>query len=88
MDEAGWELWRQDDNGNRYLIAHFATRDVADAERRRFEALGHGQTHWVERADGSADPPGRASSARQANENPADQGDPRTGRSADRRVDE
>ncbi|HEU4885448.1 MAG TPA: hypothetical protein VFT45_24585 [Longimicrobium sp.] len=46
-DASGWELWRQDDNGNRFLIGRFATPDAAEAEQRRFEALGHKQTYWV-----------------------------------------
>jgi hypothetical protein len=35
------ELWRQDDNGNRFVIARFDTAEAAEAEQRRFEALGH-----------------------------------------------
>ncbi|HEX6038802.1 SPOR domain-containing protein [Longimicrobium sp.] len=45
-----WELWRQDDNGNRFRIARFGSREAADAEQRRFEALAHKQIYWVERA--------------------------------------
>jgi hypothetical protein len=49
-----WELWRQDDNGNRFRIARFSSREAADAEQRRFEALAHKQTYWVQRGpDGS-----------------------------------
>jgi hypothetical protein len=44
---AAWELWRQDDNGNRFRIARFPTRATAEAEQRRFEALAHKQTYWV-----------------------------------------
>lgn len=49
-DETGgaWALWRQDDNGNRFRIARFGTREAADAEQRRFEALAHKQIYWVE----------------------------------------
>lgn len=47
---AAWELWRQDDNGNRFLIGTFGAREAADAEQRRFEALAHKQIYWVERA--------------------------------------
>ena len=47
-----WELWRQDDNGNRFRIARFATEAAADAEQRRFEALAHKQIYWVQRRDG------------------------------------
>jgi hypothetical protein len=46
-DASGWELWRQDDNGNRFVIGRFDTADAAEAEQRRFEALGHKQTYWV-----------------------------------------
>lgn len=45
---AAWELWRQDDNGNRFLVARFASRSAADDEQRRCEALGHKQTYWVQ----------------------------------------
>lgn len=45
--EAGaWELWRQDDDGNR--IARFDSAQAAEAEQRRFESLGHKQTYWIE----------------------------------------
>ena len=47
-----WELWRQDDNGNRFVIARFDTSEAAEAEQRRFEALGHKQTYWVQAAAG------------------------------------
>ena len=47
-DASGWELWRQDDNGNRFVIGRFDTANAADAEQRRFEALGHKQTYWVQ----------------------------------------
>jgi hypothetical protein len=49
-DAGGWELWRQDDNGNRFLIGRFGTAQAAEAEQRHFEALGHKQTYWVQPA--------------------------------------
>ncbi|WP_420129608.1 hypothetical protein [Longimicrobium sp.] len=49
-DEAGWELWRQDDNGNRFVIGRFDSSEAAEAEQRRFEALAHKQTYWVQPA--------------------------------------
>jgi hypothetical protein len=49
----GWELWRQDDNGNRFLIGRFGALEAADAAQRRFEALGHKQTYWVQPAAAS-----------------------------------
>ena len=43
-----WRLLRQDDNGNRFVLATFASRSDAEAQRRAFEARGHKQTYWVE----------------------------------------
>lgn len=57
--DGAWELWRQDDNGNRFRIGRFATEARADAEQRRFEALAHKQIYWVERReDGGGDEDG------------------------------
>jgi hypothetical protein len=41
------ELWRQDDNGNRFLVCFFVDR--AAAERRLAELTGnpHKQTYWI-----------------------------------------
>lgn len=56
--ENGWELWRQDDNGNRFVIGRFDTVAAAEAEQRRFEALGHKQTYWVQaRSNAGQEPP-------------------------------
>lgn len=51
-DGAAWELWRQDDNGNRFRVARFGAKTEAEAEQRRFEALAHKQIYWVERGTG------------------------------------
>ena len=48
--EPRWELWRQDDNGNRALIQRFARRAEAEDRLRDFEARGHKQTYWIEEA--------------------------------------
>jgi hypothetical protein len=45
-----WELWRQDDNGNRVRVARYGSQDAARAELARFEALGHKQIYWLEDA--------------------------------------
>jgi 8-oxo-dGTP diphosphatase len=47
-----WLLRRQDDNGNRYEMARFETRAQAQAAAARFEARGHKQLYFVERAPG------------------------------------
>ncbi len=42
-----FELWRQDDNGNRFLVATYGNRDAAE---RRLSALTrslHKQTYWI-----------------------------------------
>jgi hypothetical protein len=51
-----YELWRQDDNGNRARIAVFATEAEAERERAMYEARGHKQMYWVERAEDAAVP--------------------------------
>ena len=43
-----WELWRQDDNGVRVLIANFDDREMAFAALARFESQHHKQTYWLE----------------------------------------
>jgi hypothetical protein len=46
-----FELWRQDDNGNLFLIGVFADR--ADAERQLAELMRnpHKQTYWIAEQD-------------------------------------
>ncbi len=44
-----WELWRQDDPGNVFLMATFRTEEEANAECARYEAKGHHQHYWVSR---------------------------------------
>lgn len=43
-----WQLWRQDDNGVRALVASFTGFTKAEAALARFEALGHKQSYWLE----------------------------------------
>jgi hypothetical protein len=49
---ARWELWRQDDNGNRDRIGTFETHAAAQRALDRFEALGHKQIYWLEERAG------------------------------------
>ncbi|WP_169734286.1 hypothetical protein [Hamadaea tsunoensis] len=44
-----WVVWRQDDNGNRYIVAKHETREAAEAQAQEMEARGHKQTYWVEK---------------------------------------
>lgn len=45
-----WSVWRQDDHGNRFLVA--VTDCKADALKLEaaYEAKGHKQMYWIERA--------------------------------------
>ena len=52
---AGWVVWRQDDNGNRYVVRRFPSDEACTADARlraealaaEMEARGHKQTYWV-----------------------------------------
>ena len=43
-----WELWRQDDNGVRLLVACFEDQEAAMIALARFESQHHKQTYWIE----------------------------------------
>lgn len=42
-----FELWRQDDNGNRFLVGTFADRAAAEARQRQLTRAIHKQTYWI-----------------------------------------
>lgn len=42
-----FELWRQDDNGNRFLVSTFTNLDDAELELGTFESKGHKQHYWL-----------------------------------------
>jgi hypothetical protein len=43
-----WTVWRQDGNGNRYIVEHHTQRAVAETQAAEMEARGHKQLYWVE----------------------------------------
>ena len=45
---SAWVVWRQDDNGNRYVVRRCASKTEAEALAAEMEARGHKQTYWVE----------------------------------------
>ena len=45
-----WEVWRQDDHGNRFLVTVARCRSDAARLADRYEAKGHKQLYWIERA--------------------------------------
>ena len=48
-----FELWRQDDNGNRFLVGTFADRAVAEERLAELTRTVHKQTYWICEADRS-----------------------------------
>ena len=47
-----FELWRQDDNGNRFLVASFPDRGIAEERLNELARALHKQIYWItERAD-------------------------------------
>ena len=43
-----WVLWRQDDNGNTFVVSTHASLESAEDARRSYEARGHKQRYWIE----------------------------------------
>lgn len=52
MNESGtvlpWLVIREDDNGNRYRVGRYATRDEAQQIVDTLDDRGHKQLYWVE----------------------------------------
>jgi len=42
-----WQLWRQDDNGNRFLVGDFATRELAECRMAELASGHHKQFYWI-----------------------------------------
>lgn len=49
MDRSGqvFELWRQDDNGQRFLVATFASLQGGEARLGELTRALHKQTYWI-----------------------------------------
>jgi hypothetical protein len=48
-----FELWRQDDNGNRFLVGGYPDRDAAEKRLAELTRCQHKQVYWIiERLDG------------------------------------
>jgi len=43
-----YEVWRQDDNGNKFLVKHVGSENEADRLVETMTARGHKQTYWAE----------------------------------------
>lgn len=48
-----WQVWRQDDNGARFLIASYESEDEARTRLDEIERTGghHKQLYWMSRSD-------------------------------------
>lgn len=42
-----FELWRQDDNGNRFLVGTFANRSQAEERMAELTRVLHKQAYWI-----------------------------------------
>ena len=42
-----WQVWRQDDNGNRFLVDSFPSRERADRRIAELTQGHHKQAYWI-----------------------------------------
>jgi len=47
-----WELWRQDDNGNCFLVGRYGRRSAAEAKLAELSRVLHKQTYWISAVEG------------------------------------
>jgi len=59
MSDRDWQVMRQDDNGNRYVVADQLTEPEAQGLAATYAARAHKQMYWVEPMD-ATDPPAPA----------------------------
>ena len=62
MTDRSWRVMRQDDNGNRYVVAASLTHAEAQLMMTAFAARAHKQLYWVELTEAAA-PGGRLAPA-------------------------
>ena len=43
-----WTVWRQDDNGHKWIVAHHDDQELAQAQADEMQRRGHKQLYWVE----------------------------------------
>lgn len=52
MDSTGvmWQLKRQDDHGNQFIMHKFRSKEEAEERMEYYQCKGHKQTYWVEKS--------------------------------------
>ncbi len=55
-----FELWRQDDNGHRFLVGRFPTRGEAERQLAELTRAPHKQTYWINESTDGCDRMGPA----------------------------
>ena len=56
VDSRSWSVWRQDDNGNKFLMKTKLTKSEAALTVEHYQSLGHKQMYWSENVENA---PGR-----------------------------
>lgn len=51
VGDTEWEVHRQDDNGNQFVVETGLSRDEADRLAALLESRAHKQLYWVKRRD-------------------------------------
>lgn len=46
-ETGGWQLWRQDEHGNRFLVGDFRMREPAQQRMAELTRKPHKQTYWI-----------------------------------------
>ncbi|HBP6144531.1 hypothetical protein FA175_24460 [Pseudomonas aeruginosa] len=59
-EETRWCLWRQDDNGNAFVMRRDLRRDEACALVKDYQARGHRQLYWAVRRRATSSMPRRS----------------------------
>jgi len=50
-----WQLWRQDDNGHRFLVGEYQDKSAAEVRMADLMKCLHKLTYWIENAIATLD---------------------------------
>ena len=57
-DDAAWSVWRQDDNGNQFLVESGLDQESAQELMETYEKRAHKQVYWISQSPPPPDVPG------------------------------